>query len=415
MKKRSALLSVFAALCIAAFALVLSACQSLRDMVREPALSVHSVELTNITFTGVELLCRVNVENPNSFDIPFPEVDWEFFVNANPFIHGIVKNDNTIKSRGTTVVDVPLSVTYAGLYNTFKSLKDTRTAEYRIALGAKFTLPVLGDKVWNFEHSGTIPLLQMPKISSPSFKIDKLDFTGAEILCSVNIENPNDFPLPFPDLSYDFSVNKNSLIKSSVEHAGPLAAAAVSPVNIRLRVVYADLYRAFQSLRNSGEVPSLLALSAAFPIPAFEDEKSLTEIPGNLPLLKAPSLSFKGISVKNISLSKLEFEVDWEVENNNNFALNVKDLSYDLRVNNSQWGSGRVLNTPVIAANKKTTIPLTVSFSALSMVRDLTEIITRGTDTAYALGGNLNLAGSLPGLTDFNMPFNFNGNTKLKK
>jgi LEA14-like dessication related protein len=412
---RLALLSAFAAVGIAAFALAFSACQSLRDMVRDPAISIHSVELTNITFNGVELLCRVNVENPNAFDIPFPEIGWELFVNSNSFIQGVVKNDNLIKSRKTTVIDVPLSVSYAGLYGTFQSLKNTRDAAYRIAIGAKFAIPVLGDRVFNFEHSGSLPLLQMPKISSPSFKIAKLDFTGADILCSVNIENPNVFPLPFPDLNYDYSVNKNSLVKSSVDHAGPLAAGAVSPVNIRLRVVYADLYRAFQSLRNSGEAPCLLALSTVFPVPAFGNEKSLTEIPGTLPLLKAPSLSFKGISVKNISLAKLDFEVNWEIENDNNFDLNLKNLSYDLRVNNSRWGEGKVPGAPVIAAHKTTVIPLAVSLNALSVIGELTDIISRGADAAYICGGNLSLSGGLPGLEDFNAPFNFSGNTKLKR
>jgi hypothetical protein len=76
---------------------------------------------------------------------------------------------------------------------------------------------------------------------------------------------------------------------------------------------------------------------------------------------------------------------------------------------------GKVPGTPVIEANKKTLIPLAISVSGLAMVKDITEIITRGSDAAYTCGGNLNLGGGLPGMSDFNMPFNFTGNTKLKK
>jgi LEA14-like dessication related protein len=119
--------------------------------------------------------------------------------------------------------------------------------------------------------------------------------------------------------------------------------------------------------------------------------------------------------VKNISLTKLDFEVNWEVENNNNFSLDVKDFTYNLAVNSSQWAAGKIAGAPVIAANKKTAIPLTISLNSLSMVRDITAIIARGTEVAYACNGNISMGGGMPGLSDFNQPFNFNGAAKLRK
>ena len=49
-------------------ALVFSNCQSLNAIFKEPVVSLRSVELTGISFTGAELLCKVNVENPNNFN-----------------------------------------------------------------------------------------------------------------------------------------------------------------------------------------------------------------------------------------------------------------------------------------------------------------------------------------------------------
>jgi LEA14-like dessication related protein len=139
------------------------------------------------------------------------------------------------------------------------------------------------------------------------------------------------------------------------------------------------------------------------------------ELPGVLPLLKVPALSFKGISVKNMSLSKLDFEINWEVENNNSFAMSIKDLSYNLAVNNSQWAAGKVPGAPIAGPNRKTQIPAVVSINSLAMVRSLTEIITKGGDVSYVCGGNISLGGGLPGLGDFTMPFDFNGTTRLRK
>jgi len=395
--------------------LACTTCGTLSSVFREPLLSLHSVELVNINFNGVELLCKVNVQNPNAIEIPFPEVDWEFFVNTNSFISGIIKNDQRIRARRTTVVDIPVSLDYLGVFNTFASLKGSRQAEFKVALAAKFALPILGDRVWHFEHEGVFPVLQMPKLSMPSMKIDGIDFTKAQLLFTVNVENPNEFDLPSPKLAYDYLVNNNSVIKSTLESNAPIAAAAVTPMIIRLEVQYADLYRSFQALRNLGEAPSKLSLTSDFSLPAFAGNTLLTEITGSLPLLKAPSISFGGISVKNLSLTNIDFNVVWEIENPNNFAMSVKDLAYNLAVNNTQWASGTVPGSPQISANRKTQIPLTISINSLSMVRDITEIITRGTDVAYSCTGNISLGAALPGLADFNSPLNFTGVTRLRR
>lgn len=396
-------------------ALVFTTCQSLSSVFQEPRLSLHSVELADISFTGATVLCKVNVENPNAISIPFPEINWEFYVNTNSFINGKINAGRSIKARGTTVVEVPVGLNYLEVFNTFNSLKGSRQADYKVSLAAKFVLPVLGDKVWNFEHEGTFPVLQLPRLSAPSMKMDKIDFTKAELLFTVNVENPNVFELPAPSIAYDYLVNNNSFIKSSIKAAAPLAAAALTPVAVRLTVNYADLYRTFQSLRNSGEVPGLLSLKSDFALPAFAGETGSLEIPGSLPLLKAPSISFAGLSVQNLSLTKIDFEIVWEIENNNNFAMSVKDFSYTLAVNNTQWAGGNVSGAPQIGANRKTRIPLAFSVSSLSMVRDITEIITRGTDVAYVCSGNLSLGAALPALDDFGSPFNFTGTTRLRK
>jgi LEA14-like dessication related protein len=270
-------------------ALALTTCQTLGAVFKEPRFSLHSMNLTGISFTGLDLLCKVNVENPNPIDIPFPEINWELFVNTNSFIKGIIKNNNAIKSRNTTVVDIPLRMTYAELVNAVRSLRDAKEADYLISLGAKFNLPVLGGKIFHLKHEGTFPVL------------------------------------------------------------------------------------------------------------------------------KVPSLSFRGINVQNISVNRLDFELNWEVENRNSFALDVKELAYGFAVNNSRWASGTVPGAPRVPPDTKVLIPLRFSINTLTMVKDITEIIARGTDVAYACGGNLNLGGGLPLLGDLKIPFNFTGTTKLRK
>jgi LEA14-like dessication related protein len=266
----------------------LGTCQTLDMVFKEPQFSLHSIDLTSISFTGLDLLCKVNVENPNLIDIPFPEIDWELFVNTNSFIKGIIKNKSAIKSRKTTVVDIPLQITYADLAKAVKSLQDAKEVDYALSLGAKFALPIRGEKVFNLEHAGKFPVL------------------------------------------------------------------------------------------------------------------------------KVPTVKFMGINVKNVSVRRLDFELNWEVENRNGFAMEVKELMYNFAVNKSQWAAGKVPGTPRIPPDTKVLVPLTFSINALSMVKDITAIIANGTDITYTCGGKLSLGGGMPLLGDIRMPFNFSGTTRLQ-
>jgi len=277
-----------AVLAVLLCAVLFTNCQSLRSVFREPVVSLNSVEIADISFTGIQLLCKVNIENPNAFDIPFPQTDWEFFINDNSFIKATIKNDEPLRQRGTTVVEVPISFEYLQVFNTFLSLRGTNQADYKVALDMKFTFPILGEKVLSLQHEGVFPVLHLPTIG------------------------------------------------------------------------------------------------------------------------------FAGIRAKNISLAAIEFDVIWEIDNSNSFAMNVNDLSYSIAVNNSQWASGRVPNAPQISAERKTQIPLAITINSLSMVRDITEIITRGTGAAYSCNGNISLGADLPGLKDYNASFNFAGNTALR-
>jgi len=274
-----------AAALIAVF--TLSTCQTLLAALQEPLVSFRSAEITSISFTGAQLLCKVQVENPNPFDIPFPETGWQLYINTNSFISGVIRNNERIGARRSTIVEIPVSLNYLDIFNTFTSLLGSQKADYKIALAMKFSIPVIGDRVWNLEHTG------------------------------------------------------------------------------------------------------------------------------ELPVLHAPTIRFGSIRVKNMSLTNLEIEVNWEVENNNYFAMTVKELGYNLTVNNSTWSNGRVSNAPQIGANSRTTIPLTFNISTLSIVRDITDIITRGTNITYACNGNFNLGMALQGLGDLNTPFNFSGTTRL--
>jgi len=275
---------------IVLFALIavlsLSTCQTLMSAFQEPAISLHSVELASINLIGAQLLCKVQVENPNPFDIPFPETGWELFINTHSFVSGTVRNNQRIRANSTTLVEVPVNVDYIEFFNSFRSLLGSRQVAYKAALAVKFNFPVVGPKVFNLEHEGQLPIPQLPQVRAPTMRMENANITRAIINVTVNVQNPNQFEIPTPRITYDYQLNRNSFIRGNIESEGVLAANSTTPVVFQLIVTYADLYRSFSALRNLFEVPSLLILTCDFGMPALSSEPIRFEVAGTLPVLR---------------------------------------------------------------------------------------------------------------------------------
>jgi len=282
-------LLILTAAVIAIFSL--SACQTMATaaasaVLQEPVVSLHSVELVNFNFEGAQLLCKVQVQNPNHFNIPFPETDWSLFINNNSFISGTVRDHHHLRSNDTALVEIPVNLGYLDLINTFRSLAGSRQIGYKVALEVKFNIPALGDKVWNFEHEGALPMPQVPTVSRPVMRMENANTTRAVLSVTFNVQNPNPFPIPTPKLTYDFLLNRNSFIRGEIENNNLLAASATSPVTFQLIVNYADLFRSFSAMRNLFEVPTLLIVTCDLGSPIFGVEPMRFEISGTLPVLR---------------------------------------------------------------------------------------------------------------------------------
>lgn len=396
------------------------------SIVKDPIISLDSTKLTGIDFNGIDMLCKVNIENPNPLEIPFPKIDWKLFIADGALVNGSIATGSSLKPKKQIAVDVPFHVGFVDLYNTVTSLKDAsksgaKETDYKVALAMKFNLPVLGEKTLPFEIKGKMPLLQMLKFSDISISIDKIDFSGISLNCGLNVENPNVFPIPFPKMDYDYSINKSSFIKSSVANTEPLKAEAVSPVNVKLNIAYADIYKTFQSLLNAGEAAGAMSLTSASEIPAFAEEKETLSATNKIPLLKPPSISFKGITVKNVNVfegllsgnSKIDFDIGFEIENKNTFSINLDSLAYNLKVNGSQWTQGSAPKK-TIGANQKLSVPLNLSVNSLSLVKEIAAMVaSRKSNIPYACEGGMIVSGDFAGLKPVNMPFNLSGTTKF--
>ena len=275
---------------------IFTTCQGgLRTILQEPRASIRSVDIDTISLQGLDLIARVDVENPYSFDIPFPDIDWELFLNNSSFVLGELTNNTSLGRGRTERVDIPFSLSYAGLYESFKSIWENKEMAYKIALGISFSIPLLDQLTeqlgydqfkFNLDHSGNITLLQMPKIQAGSFNVGSANLTGIEMDWGFLVDNPNPFPIPFPTIEWDYQINGRSLMRSTLNQTNDVPSLSQSPGNIKVSLLYSSIFSVLGSLGSMSEVPSKMILRTTFPIPFMDNSESLFEMNGNIPLFR---------------------------------------------------------------------------------------------------------------------------------
>jgi LEA14-like dessication related protein len=371
------------------------------------------VNIAQINLNGVNLIAKVDVGNPNRFPIPLPKIDWELFVNSASFIQGVVSNDASIRSMETVTLDIPMSFTFDGLFRSFTSLIGANEFAYNIAMGLSFPIPVIDNRVFNLDFSGVLPLPQLPRMSSASVRVANVDYSGLVLASTINVENPNVFPISFPEIDWDLGVNGVSAIKSREQSAELIPAHAAAAADINMNISFADLLPVADFARNRNEIASTLLLTTALPFDAPFEADNVLNIPVTISMPQKPEVSFQGITRRALGRT-MELVLNWEVINRNNFDFEINEFNYDFLVNNRSWAQGRALNLPTVRAGSRTLIPVAISISAPPIVAEIADIINRGVAVNYLATGNMSFSSGMPGLDIPDFPLNLQGNTRIR-
>jgi len=199
-------------LCLLLFGICMTSCASVEEFIKKklqlPKVAFSGAKISGLSFDSLDLLFDLEVTNPNPAGIHLSELDYDFLLNNNSFLKGKQEHGLEIKARSTNIVQIPLSLNFVDVYNTFQSLKNQDSTTYEISAGLLFNIQILGaPQRIPIRKRGTLPLLKPPKISVASLKLNNLSLTGADLSLNVKLINPNAFRFIIKGMTYDFEIN----------------------------------------------------------------------------------------------------------------------------------------------------------------------------------------------------------------
>ncbi|MBN1783328.1 LEA type 2 family protein [bacterium] len=188
---------------------LLFSCAELQQLaqIQRPVLDVAGVRITGLSLEKIDLAFDVDITNPNPLSVRMAGLDYDFEINHGSFLQGNQPNELLIQSNGKSRVEIPLTLEFRELYETYQAFKNMDSTDYRLACGFTFQLPILGLTRIPVQKSGRLPLIKLPKLSLRALKLNRISLTGADLDLEIDMKNPNAFSLFLKNLNYNFMVS----------------------------------------------------------------------------------------------------------------------------------------------------------------------------------------------------------------
>ena len=124
----------FVALSAVTFAATAVGCATLaRQAFQEPIVSVRDIRLNGLGLTGGSVDVALAVYNPNNYRLDATRLTYRLLFDTVTFATGALTEQQTVPSRDTTIVRIPVNFTYRGVGEAGRQILQTGTVNYRLA------------------------------------------------------------------------------------------------------------------------------------------------------------------------------------------------------------------------------------------------------------------------------------------
>ena len=237
-------------------ALLLLSCAALEEFAKisKPTLNIQKVRFSGMTFDKLDMVFDIKIHNPNPLSIKLAGLDYDLKINNTSFLQGNKENQLVIEANGESKIEIPLSLGFKDIYNTFQTLKNQDSSQYNIITRLYFDLPILGRTPLTISKSGNIPLIKLPKIKVASLKLKHIGLSGANLELKLGLTNPNSFNLLLKQLNYNFSINgknwANGKLQQQLNLKGKKDAGLVIPISLDFFKMGQTVYSLLQGDKN---------------------------------------------------------------------------------------------------------------------------------------------------------------------
>ena len=209
-------------------------CSTLQELAKmqSPSVSFSEYKITGLSLETADLLFDFKVENPNPVAIDIKNYTYDFQIDEQSFLQGSQVANTTIDASGESTVQVPVTLRYDDLVQSFRSVLSQDEINYSIDAVIGTDVPILGLVELPITHEGTVPVVKLPKLKIASFRVDDLSISKASLMLGIEIANNNIFGVDLNNMNYSIDLNGLSVVEGQFTEAIQIEEKSTSTVEV---------------------------------------------------------------------------------------------------------------------------------------------------------------------------------------
>jgi LEA14-like dessication related protein len=235
------------------FILIITGCAQLKQKAEtlKPTVKIVNTRFVDINFDKADLVFDMIVDNPNPVALKLSGLVYEMIIEGQSLVSGEAARGLKLKPGGKSRIGIPVTLKFDDLKKLPGKLRDKDNIAYRLNTIITVNLPVIGNYDIHLSESGEIPVPKLPDIRLKDVKINKLTLTSAELLTSIEINNPNAFALGLDNFNYKLDINNQTWGKGRIAQKQNVPGKGTGVIKIPVKLNLLNMGRTVYQLLNS--------------------------------------------------------------------------------------------------------------------------------------------------------------------
>lgn len=184
----------------------------------KPELNIASFNITDIDKDKISATSNIILRNNLPVDVKTNRLDYVIYIDSSRVIEDSYSKPITIRSSDTTSIQLPMEIMVSKLGDVMKRFenKGIDSADYSMKAVFQVDVPIAGERNFTMNFTKRLPALRLLKVKMGNIDIGKLGLKESSLDMTVNIQNPNAFPIKMKDGKYKLLINNNENVMEGV-------------------------------------------------------------------------------------------------------------------------------------------------------------------------------------------------------
>jgi len=202
----------------------------------KPTAKLAGAHITNINFDQLDLVFDLEVDNKNPVALDLAGLDYDFKVENQSLVSGVTAKAIKLKANAISPVQLPVTLKFDDLKKLPGEIWQKDRLAYELSTTFNVVLPIIGNYAIPVEKQGELPVPKVPDIKIKDVKIKKLNFTSADVVAQVEVNNPNAFSLALKSFNYNLNVNQKNWGQGKITQSSEIPGKGKGVIDIPLKL-----------------------------------------------------------------------------------------------------------------------------------------------------------------------------------